>query len=66
MSSKKMRNLSYKKVEEHKSRVLCLILCLNFFGEKKNVWKKIVLYALLVRMLIMLSLFLGCEKTEKP
>lgn len=42
MSSKKMRNLSYKKVEEHKSRVLCLILCLNFFGEKKCVEKNCV------------------------
>lgn len=32
MGGKKMRNLSYKKVDEHKSGVLCLILCLNFLG----------------------------------
>lgn len=40
MGGKKIRNLSYKKVEESKSGVLCLILCLNFFWEKKNCVEK--------------------------
>lgn len=34
MGGRKIRNLSYKKVEEHKSGVLCLVLCLNFGGER--------------------------------
>lgn len=42
MGSKKMRNLSYKKVEECKSGVLCLILCLIFLGGKQ-MWKKCIL-----------------------
>lgn len=43
MGGKKMRNLSYKKVDEHKSGVLCLILCLNFLGKKKMCGNKCII-----------------------
>lgn len=38
MGGKKMRNLSYKKVDEHKSGVLFLILSLHSLRKKK--WEK--------------------------
>lgn len=63
MSGKKMRNLSYKKVDEYKSGELYLILSLHFWRRKRK-WKN-VLCALLLLVLIMLSLFLGCEKTKE-
>lgn len=47
MGGKKMRNLSYKKVDEHKSGVLCLILSLHSLEKKKKVGKN-VSYALLL------------------
>lgn len=36
MAGKKIRNLSYKKVDEHKSGVLFFILSLRFLGKKKR------------------------------
>lgn len=43
-----MRNLSYKKVDEHKSGVLCLILSLHSLEKKKKKVGKNVSYALLL------------------
>lgn len=63
MGGKKMRNLSYKKVDEHKSGVLFCIL-IFFLGGGGRVVKN-VLYTLLLWILITLSLFLGCEKTKE-
>lgn len=38
-----MRNLSYKKVDEHKSGVLCLILSLHSLEKKKKSGKKCII-----------------------
>lgn len=66
MSGKKMRNLSYKKVDEHKWWVLFFIFSLHFGRKKKKKWKKNALCTLLLLyVLIMLSLFLGCKKTKE-
>lgn len=43
MGGKKMRNLSYKKVDERNSGVLCLILCLNSWVGEKRCGKKCII-----------------------
>lgn len=65
MSGKKMRNLSYKKVDEHKWWVLFFIFSLHFGRKKKKSGKNALCTLLLLYVLIMLSLFLGCKKTKE-
>lgn len=65
MSGKKMRNLSYKKVDEHKWWVLFFIFSLHFGRKKKKSGKNALCTLLLLYVLIMLSLLLGCKKTKE-
>lgn len=48
MSGKKMRNLSYKKVDEHKWWVLFFIFSLHFGRKKKKSGKKCIMHIIIV------------------